>query len=374
MARHRGTGVAAIEYPTGMNQAGDPSQVWIKLKPDGRVDVFTGTCDLGQGSRTVHVQIAADTIGVPYEWVTLDNSNTDSSPLCTGTFASRGTFVGGNAVRRAAVKAREALLAVASEMLEVDPADLAVEDGYVCPAGVPAKRLSVSEVAHAATWTYGRMITGEAAYMKPFSAPDPDTGECEPHYALSYGVCVAEVDVDDETGEVTVTRLIQVYDVGRAINPALVAGQIHGGAMMGLGLALLEESYPAYPSVEHRGGEFGSYLVPSPIELPAMNDRVLENPSDEGPFGAKAIGEMAANAQPPAIVNAIHDAVGIWITELPAKPERVLHALRERIQPSRRGKRVIFDEALSVRAVSSHRGEGWLLVDEGLSDSDERRR
>ena len=364
MARRRGTGMAAIEYPTGMNQAGDPSQVWIKLKPDGHVDVFTGTCDLGQGSRTVHAQIAADEIGVPYEWVTLDNSNTDSSPLCTGTFASRGTFVGGNAIRRAATKAREALLDVASEMLEVDPADLDVEDGYVWPAGAPAQRLSVAKVAYAATWTYGRMITGQAAYMKPFSAPDPDSGECEPHYALSYGVCVADVEVDDETGEVEVLKLIQVYDVGRAINPALVAGQIHGGAMMGLGLTLLEESYPDYPGVEHRGGEFGSYLAPAPHELPVMDDRWLENPSDEGPFGAKAIGEMASNAQPPAIINAIHDAVGVWITELPAKPERVLRALRDRVQPVRQGKHVVFDGALSIRTVSRRGGHGWPLVDD----------
>lgn len=364
MARHRGRGVAAIEYPTGMNQAGDPSQVWIKLKPDGRVDVFTGTCDVGQGARTVHAQIAADTLGVPYDWVTLDNSNTDSSPLCTGTFASRGTFVGGNAVFMAASRAREALLDVAAEMLEVDPADLDVQDGCVVAAGSPATQVSVGEVAHAATWTFGRMITGQAAYMKPFSAPDEETGECEPHYAISYGVCVAEVEVDDETGEVEVIKLIQAYDVGRAINPALVAGQIHGGALMGLGLALLEESYPQYPGGEHRGGEFGSYLVPSMRNLPELHDIVLENPSAEGPFGAKAIGEMASNAQPPAITNAIHDAVGVWITELPAKPERILRALRTDQAPIRRGKRVIFDEGLSVRAISSTGGEGWLHVDD----------
>jgi CO/xanthine dehydrogenase Mo-binding subunit len=364
MSLHVGTGIAAIEYPTGMNQGGDPSQVWIKLKPDGHVDVFTGTVDVGQGSRTVHAQIAADAIGVPYDWVTLENSNTDSSPVCTGTFASRGTFVGGNAVRLAAERAREALLEVASEMLEVDPADLTAADGYIWPVGVPAKRTSITDVALAATWSYGRMITGQAAYMKPFSAPDPDTGECDPHYALSYGACVAEVTVDDETGEITVNRLIQVYDVGRAINPSLVAGQIHGGAMMGLGLALLEESYPDYPGVEHRGPGFGSYLVAAATDVPALHDEVLENPSAIGPFGAKAIGEMASNAQPPAIVNAIHDAVGVWITELPAKPERVLRALRERREPRREGKRVIFDENLSVRSNSSGAGAGWLLVDD----------
>ena len=119
MAKHRGRGFATIEYPTGMNQNGDPSQAWIKLKPDGRVDVFAGTVDIGQGSKTVHTQIVADALGVPFEWVTMDNSNTDSSAVCTGTFASRGTFIGGNAVRYAAEKAKERILDIASKELEI---------------------------------------------------------------------------------------------------------------------------------------------------------------------------------------------------------------------------------------------------------------
>ncbi|HLM49291.1 MAG TPA: molybdopterin cofactor-binding domain-containing protein, partial [Solirubrobacteraceae bacterium] len=119
MAKHRGRGFATIEYPTGMNQNGDPSQAWIKLKPDGRVDVFAGTVDIGQGSKTVHTQIVADALGVPYDWVTMDNSNTDSSAVCTGTFASRGTFIGGNAVRYAAEKAKERILDIASKELEI---------------------------------------------------------------------------------------------------------------------------------------------------------------------------------------------------------------------------------------------------------------
>src|SRR5204862_441655 len=107
MARHRGRGIATIEYPTGMNQNGDPSQAWIKVTPDGRIDVFAGTVDVGQGSKTVHTQIVADTIGVPYDWVTMDVSNTDPAPICTGSFASTGTFIGGNAVRFAAERVRE---------------------------------------------------------------------------------------------------------------------------------------------------------------------------------------------------------------------------------------------------------------------------
>jgi CO/xanthine dehydrogenase Mo-binding subunit len=354
--KHRGRGLAAIEYPTGMNQGGDPSQAWIKMKPDGRVDVFAGTVDIGQGSKTVHTQIVADTLGVPYEWVTMDVSNTDSSPLCTGTFASRGTFIGGNAVAVAATKVKQKLLEVAGQLMEIDPSDLEVEDGDVVARGVPDKKMSIPEVAGGATWVVGDMITGSGAWMKPYSVPDPDTGECEPHAAISYAACVAEVEVDDETGEVRVLSLVQAYDVGRAINPTLVEGQIEGGAMMGLGLALLEECYPYYPSNEHRGSEFGSYLAPAITDLPEVRSVIVENPSVDGPFGAKAIGEMANNAQGPAVCAAIHDAIGVWVTEQPATPERVLRALDAKQanggEPRRDGKRVIFDEEISVAALA----------------------
>src|SRR5205085_2094114 len=114
-----------------------------------------------------------------------------------------------------------------------------------------------------------------------------------------------------------------------------------------------------YPSVEHRGAEFGSYLAPSLVDLPEIDNVILENPSVDGPFGAKAIGEMANNAQPPAIAAAIHDAVGVWITEMPATPERVLRALSTKAGPRREGKRVMFDEPISIRAVSSNGGEGF---------------
>jgi CO/xanthine dehydrogenase Mo-binding subunit len=166
------------------------------------------------------------------------------------------------------------------------------------------------------------------------------------------------VEVDDETGEVRVEKLTQIYDVGRAINPTLVEGQIEGGAMMGLGLGLLESSYPYYPSLEHRGEQFGSYLAPSLEDLPELDNVILENPSADGPFGAKAIGEMANNAQPPAIMSAIHDAIGVWVTEAPATPDRVLRALRDQREPRREGKRVIYDDEISIRSVSSGRGKG----------------
>ena len=365
MAKHRGRGIAAIEYPTGMNQNGDPSQAWVKLKPDGRVDVFAGTVDIGQGSRTVHTQIVADALGVPYDWVTMDNTNTDSSPLCTGTFASRGTFIGGNAVRFAAEKARERVLDIASKQLEIDPADLEIVDGEVIARGAPQKKIGVPDVAALATWVYGELITGTGAALKPYAVVNDDDGSVEiaPHSAISYAACVADVEVDDETGEVQVLKLWQVYDVGRAINPALVEGQIHGGAMMGLGLGLLEACYPYYPDVEHRGGEFGAYLAPSMDQLPEITTVILENPSADGPFGAKGIGEMASNSQAPAICAAIHDAVGVWITQTPATPERVLRALEAKAEPRREGKRVIFDEDISVNVIAHPESRAKFVVD-----------
>jgi CO/xanthine dehydrogenase Mo-binding subunit len=343
-----------------MNQNGDPSQAWIKVKPDGRIDVFSGTADIGNGSKTIQSQIVAEAIGVPYEWITYDNSNTDSSPVCTGTFASRATFVAGKAVEKAALKVKEKILEIAGKELEIDPADLEIVDGEVLAKGAPQKKISVPDVAAAATWGHGELITGTGAQLKPYAAiVDPATGRVElpPHSAISYAACAAEVEVDDETGDVRVTHLWQCYDVGKAINPTLVEGQIEGGAIQGLGLGVLESCYPYYPSTDHRGGQFGSYLAPGMEDMPQIDTIIIENPSADGPYGAKGIGEMANNGQPPAIAAAVYDAIGVWVTELPITPERVLRALEAkaagRDAPRREGKKVVFDEAISVKAVSS---------------------
>jgi CO/xanthine dehydrogenase Mo-binding subunit len=364
MARHRGRGLATIEYPTGMNQSGDLCQSWIKLKHDGRVDVLSGTVDIGNGSKTAHRQIVAATLGVPVDWVTVDVSDTDSSPWDTGTFASRCTFIGGNAVKIAAGRVRERVLEIAGQMLEVDPADLTIEDGVVMAAGAPEKSISVADVASAATWRLGgELIAGTGTFVKPFATIlDQETGRIDrdPHAALSYGASVAEIEVDDETGEVTVLRFTEAYDIGHAINPTIVEGQIQGGTMMGLGLALLEASYPYYPSPEHRGADFASYPAPSMVDMPEIDFLCLENPSAEGPFGAKACGEMANNGQGPSVAGAIHDAVGVWITELPLSPERVLRALEKKAAgedaPRVEGKWVIFDDDLSINTVGAPDG------------------
>ncbi len=364
MVRHRGRGISAIEYPTGMNQNGDPSQAWIKVKPDGRVDVFSGTSDIGNGAKTIQSQIVADAIGVPYDWVTFDNSNTDSSPVCTGTFASRATFVAGNAVLKAAREVKTKLLEIAGKEMEISPDDLEIEDGEVAVKGSPSERMSVADLAGAAAYVHGVLITGTGAQLKPYSTiTNSATGEVDspPHSAISYAGCATEVEVDDDTGEVRVLSMTNCYDVGRALNPALVEGQIQGGAMMGLGLGVLENSYPYYPSVDHRGGQFNSYYMPSVVDMPELKTIIIENPSVDGPFGAKGIGEMANNSQPGAIAAAVYDAVGVWVTETPITPEAVLRALEDKDagdeHVKREGKHVTYDQHLSVNTVGS--GLSW---------------
>jgi CO/xanthine dehydrogenase Mo-binding subunit len=365
MAKHRGRGLATIEYPTGMNQSGDLTQSWIKLKHDGSVDVISGTVDIGNGSKTAHRQIVAAALGVPVESVTVDVSDTDSSPWCTGTFASRCTYIAGNAVRLAAEEVRERVLEIAGKMLEADPHDLTIEDGVVFAEGAPETNVSVADVANAATWEYGgELLAGKGTFVKPFAKIlDHETGRIDrdPHAALSYGASLAEVEVDDETGEVTVLRFTEAYDIGYAINPTIVEGQIQGGTMMGLGLALLEASYPYYPSPEHRGPDFASYPSPSMVDMPEIDFLCLENPSAEGPFGAKACGEMANNGQGPSVAAAIYDAVGVWVTELPLTPERVLRALEKKAAgedaPRVEGKWVIFDDDISINTVGAPDGE-----------------
>lgn len=364
MGKHRGRGISAIEYPTGMNQNGDPSQAWIKVKPDGRIDVFSGTSDIGNGAKTIQSQIVAETIGVPYDWVTFDNSNTDSSPVCTGTFASRATFIAGNAVLKAAKEVKQRLLEIAAEDMEISPEDLEIEDGVVSVKGTPSESRGVDEVAGSAAYEHGVLLTGTGAQLTPYAEiTNSKTGEVSspPHSAISYAACVIEVEVDDVTGEITVIEMTQAYDVGRALNPALVEGQIQGGALMGLGLGVLETSYPFYPSVEHRGGSFNSYMTPGPLDMPEINTIIIENPSADGPYGAKGIGEMANNSQPGAIAAAVHDAIGVWVTEIPITPEAVLRALDAKAagedEPRREGKYVFFDEEISINTVGS--GLSW---------------
>lgn len=328
MATLRGTGMAAVNYPTGMNLGGDPSQALVHATTYGGFVVTLAATDLGQGLRTVIAQIAAETLGVGIDDILVDTADTDTGPHDMGTFASRATHRVGNAVLAAAREAREALLDVAAEDLEAARDDLVFDgQGNLMVAGVPSRSVRVADLASRAQFVYGRTISGRGAWMKPRSEVDPETGAMDPDSTEAHACTIADVEVDTETGEVRVLGIRSAYEVGRQVNPALVAGQIAGGAWMGMSHALYETTAPYYPDPGHAPKDFAEYLMPGAHELPAIESVVLEFPSSNGPYGVKGVGEMTANSPIPAIVNAIHDAIGVRIDELPITPELVLRAL-----------------------------------------------
>ncbi|MEJ2263961.1 MAG: molybdopterin-dependent oxidoreductase [Anaerolineales bacterium] len=331
MAKKSGVGIAAVNYPTGMNLGGDPSQALIHSTTTGNFVISLSSTDLGQGLKTVIAQIGAETLGIPFENVLIDTADTDTGPHCMGTFASRATHRVGNAVVEAAQEARKALMEVAAEELEVSPDDLETDgQGNIRVVGTPSRSVNIVDVALAAHFKYGKTISGRGMYMKPKSDVDPDTGEMDPDSTEAHACTVAEVEVDTETGEVTVISLKSAYEIGRQVNPALVEGQIRGGSLMGMSHALYETTAPYYPAVDHAPVNFSEYVIPGLTELPQIESLVLEYPSVNGPYGVKGVGEMTANSPIPAIVNAIYDAVGVRITELPVTPEKILRALEEK--------------------------------------------
>lgn len=329
MALVRGRGIAALNYPTGMNLGGDPTQALVYAQPTGSFSVNLASVDLGQGLKTVIGQIAAEALGVPLDSIIVATGDTDHAPHCMGTFASRATHRAGNAVIMAAREAQQALREVAADEMEVAPEDLVVADGEVRVRGAPDRKMSVFDVALAAHFKYGKTISGRGIFLKPKSAVDPETGACDPDSTEAHATTVADVEVDTETGMVRVLALNSAYEVGRQVNPKMVEGQIGGGAVMGIGATLMEAVFPYYPSLEHHAAGFGDYMTPTAADVPEINSVVLEYPSSDGPYGVKGVGEMTANAPMAAIVNAIHDAVGIWITDLPVTPEKVLRALTD---------------------------------------------
>jgi CO/xanthine dehydrogenase Mo-binding subunit len=328
MARLRGRGFAAVNYPTGMNLGGDPSQALIHSTTTGTFVITLSSVDLGQGLKTVVAQCAAETLGLPLEMILVDTADTDTGPHCMGTFASRGTHRVGNAVIMAAREAREIMLEVAAEELEVDAADLETDGtGFIKLKGSEEKKIHVVDLALAAHFKQGKTISGRGIFLKPKSEPVPETGEMDPDSCQAHACTVAEVEVDDETGIVEVLNMYNVYEMGRALNPAMAHQQIVGGAWMGISHALFETTEPYYPDRAHGPTDYSEYLMPGPADLAAMESVILERPAANGPYGGKGIGEMTANSPIPAIANAIYDACGVRVESMPFTPETILRGL-----------------------------------------------
>ena len=305
-----GVGLSVGWWPGGY----EPAAAVCRLDADGSLTVITGAADM-TGVETGFATIAAAAFGLDPARVRVVNADTSSAPYAGTSGGSKVTYTVGRAVERAAVQAREALLAVAAEELEIAPEDLEIVDGAIQPAGVPAKALAIDELA---------------SKILRFGSPYPPVeghGRVAQPQAPQSAAHLSHVRVDPETGAVTVLGHVIAQDVGRALNPALVQGQMHGGTAQGLGWALLEEL--AYDDQGQQvAGTFMDYALPSAAVVPPIDALIVEVPAPEGPFGAKGVGEAPVVGVPGAVANAIAAATGgVRFRQLPITPERIWRAL-----------------------------------------------
>jgi CO/xanthine dehydrogenase Mo-binding subunit len=308
-------------YGIGNTSIANPSTIEIALTRDLNIVMFCGAVDIGQGASTVLVQIAADALGVQPWDIKVVSGDTDRTADAGKSSASRQTFVSGNAARLAAEDLRRQILQLAEVQDGVIGADM---------SGPGPTRLVVTEAD-------GRAVPIEFRELPRVQSTDPESecvlvgrgtfdpdttpldadGQGRPYQTYAFGAQIAEVEVDPELGTVKVRRIVAAHDVGRAINPTQVEGQIHGGIAQGLGFALMEAYVPGRTENLH------DYLIPTVGDVPEIECILVEDAEPAGPFGAKGVGEPALIPTAPAILGAIHDAVGVRITTLPATPDRV---------------------------------------------------
>jgi xanthine dehydrogenase molybdenum-binding subunit len=330
--KNRGVGIASLIHVGGGARVykSDGCGTMIKMDDYGRVDVFTGASEIGQGSETVIAQIVAEELGLGIEAVNIINNDTDVCPWDVGVHASRTTFVAGNSALGAAQQIKDQILQLAAKEMEANPADLVLKNRKVFVKGSPDRSLSLEKVLRKAHYSpQGTMIMGEYFY-------DPLNDNLDREFkgnmsmAYAYGAHGVEVEVDPETGKVKILNYVAAHDVGRAINPLLLEGQVYGGITMGAGYALSEQL------ILHKGEvmnpNFRDYKMLTAKDRVPIKAIVVETDDPAGPFGAKGIGEPGCVPTAPAIANAVFDAVGVRIKDLPITPEKIVAALKQKKQ------------------------------------------
>jgi 4-hydroxybenzoyl-CoA reductase alpha subunit len=335
----KGLGLACSSYLCG---AGLPiywntmpqSGVQLKLDRGGGVTVFCGSIDIGQGSDSVLAYIVAEILGVDPFDIRVVTADTDLTPVDLGSYSSRVTLMTGNAAMQAAERARDLVASAVSEKLGIAESQLVFAEGRVFDAEDPAHCLDFAEAVVLAESKWGTLGT-VGSYTPPPSAGRYRGAGVGPSPAYSYSAAVVEVDVDPETGIYTVPKVWIAHDVGKCINPVLVVGQVEGSVYMGLGEAMMEEM--AYRdgvngNVVHKFPSILEYKSPTTKEMCAVETLLVESPDPNGPFGAKEVGQGPLLPIPPAVVNAIYDAVGVRVDEIPATPEKVFQALKLKAQ------------------------------------------
>ena len=326
-----GRGIAAYQQSYGrLTFLHDTSEAWVGVEMDGTVIVRSGVTDIGAGQVSALGQIAVEVLGVTLDNVVIYNSDTAVTPLAGTTTATRGLYMTGNAAKMAAEAVRERLVARAARQFGVQPDEVDMAFNNVFVTDDPDASMPFVELVRICA-AEGIHRSELAMFRAPFSDfLDPETGQGQAHPDYTYGAHAVEVSVDTDTGEVRVLKSIAAHDIGQCINPAAVEGQIEGGAQNGQGYALSEEM------LYHEGRlitpSFSEYLMPTSMDMPKVQCILLESRSGIGPFGAKGIGEPAMTPVAPAIANAVADAIGVRVHEMPITPERIVKALRDHTQ------------------------------------------
>ncbi|MBF7084467.1 xanthine dehydrogenase family protein molybdopterin-binding subunit [Desulfallas sp. Bu1-1] len=328
----RGIGIACCLHVSGNRTFlpfFDGSSAYVRINEEGRVTVFPGEVDIGQGSKTVFAIIAASELGIPLEWVDVPNLDTDINPHGLGTFGDRVTTLGGNAVKAAAINAREQLLAVAAEELQTPVENLKIENGVIYDCNSD-KRISFPEAAQIASYKQaGATIIGKGSFVPPgVTMVHPETKVGNVSCAYPFVTQIAEVEVNRETGQVKLLNIVSAHDLGKAINPLMAEGQVLGAVAQGIGFALTEEMIEEKGIIKNQS--FKHYNMPRSVDMPSITSILVESNDPNGPYGAKGLGEPALTAIAPAIANAIYHAVGVRIDTLPITPEKILKALHEK--------------------------------------------
>jgi CO/xanthine dehydrogenase Mo-binding subunit len=306
----------------------------LKLDRGGGVTVFCGSTEIGQGSDSILASIVAEVLGIDPFDIRIVTGDTDLTPVDLGSYSSRVTLMTGNAAIQAAERAREMLVATASVKLEIEPECVEFANGRVFDVADPGKGMSFPEAVVLAESRFGTLGT-VGSYSPPPSAGRYRGAGVGPSPAYSYSAAVVEVEVDPGTGLVVIPKIWIAHDVGKCINPALVMGQVEGSVYMGLGEAVMEEmAYrtDANANVVHKFPSMLEYKSPTTKEMPEVETYLVEDPDANGPFGAKEVGQGPLLPIPPAVANAVYDAVGVRIDEVPVTPEKVLRALKAMAQ------------------------------------------
>ena len=292
----------------------------------GGVAVFCGSTDIGQGSDSLLAYIAAEEFGLEPADIHVFTADTDLTPVDLGSYSSRVTVMTGNACIQATRSVKQKILAAAAEKLLVPVESLVMRDGIVVCEDDENRQLSFVQAVNLAEAKFGT-LSGTGSYKPPKRAGPFKGSGVGPSPSYSYSACVAAVSVDTETGVVTVDKLYLAHDAGRAINPLLVIGQAEGSAYMGLGEAMMEES--AFRKGMHKIPSMLDYKSPTTLDTSDIETILVETIDPEGPYGAKEAGQGPLLPVPPAIANAVFDAVGVRIDQVPITPDIVLKALEE---------------------------------------------